>query len=201
MTSFFYFFCFPFDFFFFNFYFFGPASNAAALGIKTIRLSIVFQVLLIFPCWNICYELQRRHELVIPQVRFHLSLSVICLLVFCEYIFWIKLSDFCFRNVFFQNVSQIYFGCFDIWSCLSDCNWTRTKNDLVCKRTLNYLAKLAKWHDKNIQSEVAGCISHEISPNEGFIVSICFGSVSYYFRVSLNCFFQSFSFLQTIALA
>ena len=30
-----------------------------------------------------------------------------------------------------------------IWS-LSDCNWTRTQNHLVRKRTLNHLAKLAK---------------------------------------------------------
>ena len=28
---------------------------------------------------------------------------------------------------------------------LSDCNWTRTHNHLVHKRTLNHLAKLAKW--------------------------------------------------------
>ena len=28
---------------------------------------------------------------------------------------------------------------------LLDCNWTRTQNHLVCKRTLNHLAKLAKW--------------------------------------------------------
>ena len=26
-----------------------------------------------------------------------------------------------------------------------DCNWTRTHNHLVHKRTLNHLAKLAKW--------------------------------------------------------
>ena len=32
----------------------------------------------------------------------------------------------------------------EIWS-LSDCNWTRTHNHLVHKRTLNHLAKLAKW--------------------------------------------------------
>ena len=31
-----------------------------------------------------------------------------------------------------------------MWS-LSDCNWTRTQNYLVRKRTLNHLAKLAKW--------------------------------------------------------
>ena len=27
----------------------------------------------------------------------------------------------------------------------SDCNWTRTHNHLVHKRTLNHLAKLDKW--------------------------------------------------------
>ena len=32
----------------------------------------------------------------------------------------------------------------EIWS-LSDCNWTRTHNHWVRKRTLNHLAKLAKW--------------------------------------------------------
>ena len=33
---------------------------------------------------------------------------------------------------FFQTVKQ------------NDCNWTRTQNHLVCKRTLNHLAKLTK---------------------------------------------------------
>ena len=32
----------------------------------------------------------------------------------------------------------------EIWN-LSDCNWTRTHNHLVHKRTFNHLAKLAKW--------------------------------------------------------
>ena len=27
----------------------------------------------------------------------------------------------------------------------SDCNWTRTQNHLVLKRTLKHLAKVAKW--------------------------------------------------------
>ena len=31
-----------------------------------------------------------------------------------------------------------------IWN-LSDCNWTRTKNHLLRKRTLNHLAQLTKW--------------------------------------------------------
>ena len=32
----------------------------------------------------------------------------------------------------------------DLKSLLSDCNWTRTQNHLVLKRTLNHLAKLTK---------------------------------------------------------
>ena len=32
----------------------------------------------------------------------------------------------------------------EIWD-LNDCNWTRTQNHLVCKQTLNHLAKLVKW--------------------------------------------------------
>ena len=32
----------------------------------------------------------------------------------------------------------------EIWS-LSEYNWTRTQNHLVCKQTLNHLAKLTKW--------------------------------------------------------
>ena len=32
----------------------------------------------------------------------------------------------------------------EIWRW-SDCNWTRTQNHLVFKRTLSHLAKLAKW--------------------------------------------------------
>ena len=32
----------------------------------------------------------------------------------------------------------------EVWR-LNDCCWTRTQNHLVLKRTLNHLAKLAKW--------------------------------------------------------
>ena len=37
----------------------------------------------------------------------------------------------------------------DYKKCLSDCNWTRTHNHFVHKRTLNHLAKLAKSLCKN----------------------------------------------------
>ena len=60
-------------------------------------------------------------------------------------------------NTIFENTIkslQIYLGQADIdkislWivtsAIISDCNWTRTHNHLVHKRTLNHLAKLAKW--------------------------------------------------------
>ena len=36
---------------------------------------------------------------------------------------------------------------------LSDCNATQTHNYLVCKRTLNHLAKLAKWLSVHLQTK------------------------------------------------
>ena len=39
---------------------------------------------------------------------------------------------------------------------ISDCNWTRTHNHLVCKQTLNHLAKLAdlaKWLSVRLQTK------------------------------------------------
>ena len=42
----------------------------------------------------------------------------------------------------------------DIWN-LSDCNWTRTHKHLVCKQTLNHLAKLANlaiWSSLPLQA-------------------------------------------------
>ena len=45
----------------------------------------------------------------------------------------------------FLNVKKLLLGSMrKIWS-LSDCNWTRTQNHLVCQRTLNHLAKVAEW--------------------------------------------------------
>ena len=39
----------------------------------------------------------------------------------------------------------------EIWS-LSDCNWTQTHNHLLHKRTLNQLAKLAKWFESSCKN-------------------------------------------------
>ena len=62
--------------------------------------------------------------------------------------------SFCHVTNLFQSESTLY-SCLnlkelfaqnrrEIWG-LSYCNWTRTHNHLVRKRTLNRLAKLAKW--------------------------------------------------------
>ena len=44
----------------------------------------------------------------------------------------------------------------EIWS-LSDCNWTRTHNHLVHKRTLNHLAKLVEFFSWVFVYELSGC--------------------------------------------
>ena len=60
----------------------------------------------------------------------------------------------CHVRYAFENECKIY-SCLNvkellaqsrskIWSW-TDCNWTRTHNHLVCKRTLKHLVKLTKW--------------------------------------------------------
>ena len=39
----------------------------------------------------------------------------------------------------------------EIWS-LSDCNWTRTQKDLLCKWTLNQLTSSAKWLSAHLRT-------------------------------------------------
>ena len=46
----------------------------------------------------------------------------------------------------------------EIWS-LSDCSWTRTDNHLIHKRTLNHLAKLAKWLSYVVSSYLYGALT------------------------------------------
>ena len=45
----------------------------------------------------------------------------------------------------FENLNSISNISQETHDFLSDCNWTRTHNHLLYKRTLKYLAKLAKW--------------------------------------------------------
>ena len=47
----------------------------------------------------------------------------------------------------------------DIWS-LNDCNGTRTHSHLVCQRTLNHLAKLAKWLSRIVSTYLYGAFDY-----------------------------------------
>ena len=70
----------------------------------------------------------------------------------------------------FQSESTLY-SCLNVKELLarsrreiwrwSDCNWTRTKNHLIRKRTLNHLAKLTKWFScvlSNYLYDAFGCM-------------------------------------------
>ena len=62
----------------------------------------------------------------------------------------------CFSHVTypFQSQSTLY-SCLNVkelWS-LTDCNWTRTQNHLVRKRTLNHLTKLFKWFSVRLRTK------------------------------------------------
>ena len=82
------------------------------------------------------------------------SFSIILIYTFLTRALFLLTVCSCHVTYAFQNESTLYI-CLnvkellvrnrrDIWS-LSDCNGTRTHNHLVCKRTLNHLAKLVKW--------------------------------------------------------
>ena len=61
------------------------------------------------------------------------------------YAFWIESTLLSYLNV----KELLARSRLEIWS-LSDCNWTRTQNHLVRKRTLNYLAK---WLSVRLQTK------------------------------------------------
>ena len=71
-------------------------------------------------------------------------------MVFGSYGYFLLLqSDFTFAKAVEQTIIQ-----FEIIHNCSDCNWTQSQNHLVCKRTINHIAKcvslakcviLAKW--------------------------------------------------------
>ena len=58
----------------------------------------------------------------------------------------------------------------EIWRW-SDCNWTGTQNHLVLRRTLNHLAKLAKWSSSTLSTYLYGafdcmCLSCHVRVSE-----------------------------------
>ena len=64
----------------------------------------------------------------------------------------------------------------EIWS-LSDCNWTRIQNHLLCKRTLNHLVKLAKWLSCAMNTYLYGTFDCMFLSNQCLIVKELLGWV------------------------
>ena len=77
-------------------------------------------------------------QLVKPVSLFTSSFALIAISCFNHKT---KLNNKVFKNVWYE--------------CIYFCNWTRTQNHLVLKRTLNHLvwihSETRTWHDKNIQ--------------------------------------------------
>ena len=74
-----------------------------------------------------------------------------CFCIYYHFLYWLYvliMSRACFvfpHSIVTLNIKELLaWNRRDIWS-LRDCNGTRTHNHLVCKGTLNYLAKLATW--------------------------------------------------------
>ena len=86
-------------------------------------------------------------------------LNVITLKYFQIKTFWTFIYEFVNTKSFFFTTGKLrytltyYIENFKQWHSNScDCNWTRTQNHLVLKRTLNHLAKLALVKFKRTKS-------------------------------------------------
>ena len=105
--------------------------------------------------WEVAFGLFIDNQYCMPKM-FLLQTSVKeCFLTVCS----------CHVTCTFQSESTLY-SCLNvkellaqnrlnIWS-LSDCNGTQTHNHVVHKRTLNYLAKLAKWLSSVVSTYLYG---------------------------------------------
>ena len=70
----------------------------------------------------------------------------ICVLFQCM-VYWINFQNmytFTYQKTLLHTLLLLVFKIVEILQFI-DCNWIRTHNHLVHKRTLNHLAKLAKW--------------------------------------------------------
>ena len=108
-------------------------------------------------CFNFydCNWTRTQNHLVRKQTLKHLAKPAKWLsCILSNYLYSAFNCSSCHFTYAFQSESTLY-SCLDvkellalsrheIWR-LSDCNWTRTRNHLVHKGTLNPLAKLAKW--------------------------------------------------------
>ena len=113
------------------------------------------------------------NHLIILYIHIHINIYVniyiyiydryvICIYIYTNIYIYIYLYIqyiyiivcFCHVTYAFESESTLY-SCLNVKELLaqsrrkiwrwSDCNWTRTQNHLVLKRTLNHLTKLVKW--------------------------------------------------------
>ena len=105
--------------------------------------------------WSVCNWTRTQNHLVLKRTLNHLAklakwsscvLSTYlygafdCMFLSCHVRVWEWIHTYSCLNV----KELLARSRREIWRW-SDCNWTRTQNHLVLKRTLNHLAKLAKW--------------------------------------------------------
>ena len=110
--------------------------------------------------------IRTHNHLVCKPTLKHLADWAVLWLLICT----VHLTVCCYHVMHaFQKKSSIY-NCLNIkeilapnmrniWS-LSDCNRTRTQNDLVSKRTLNHLEKLGEWLSCVVSTYLHGAFDH-----------------------------------------
>ena len=115
------------------------------------NFSLIFCIMTMISYFNIIFIFSNKFVLTYVTSCFWPILCIFffsknyCILffqLFCKY--WL-----CFYHVTYASEFTVCDCLFaqnrdNIWK-LSNCNETRTHNHLVCKRTLNHLAKLTKW--------------------------------------------------------
>ena len=105
--------------------------------------------------WTDCNWTRTQNHLVLKRTLNHLANWPNDRAVFWVLICTVHLTVCsCHVTYAFESESTLY-SCLNVKELLArsrreiwrwtDCNWTRTQNHLVLKRTLNHLAKLAKW--------------------------------------------------------
>ena len=79
-------------------------------------------------------------KIFIDQINFHINITSF----WCIYLKQCLWLIFHFQSYVHDSLWYQLIIC-QIFSNISDCNWTWTHNHLVHKRTLDHLVKLAKW--------------------------------------------------------
>ena len=82
----------------------------------------------------------------------------------------------------------------EIWR-LNDCNWTQTQNHLVRKRTLNHLAKLAKWWSCVLSAYLYNAFDCKYSKHSSITWPVWPNGSVFIYKLSGSGFEASYSYL------